>query len=449
MNPIIENEFGTKKITPLFWKYSLLALAGQLFQSCSLIADGIFIGNGIGGIGLAAFGIIAPFLTFFAAMSGLFTTGAATMAATQLGSGDKEGARQVYGTTVAAVILFSVLFSVMAIIFREPLLTAFGATESILPFAKEYLLIWLIGFPFCMLGGLAYAFTRIEEKPGIAALGYMLPIILTIPLEFFLIFKLKIGMAGAALPWIISVGFSSVLLLYLQAKGKVFRIKASDFKLDFKLLGKSLKIGFATFIIQICTTIATIIINNQIVAFGGGELEIGAFGIINGYIAFLVMLVCNSFVSGLQPIVSFNRGAGYMQRVAKTIKTAILQGGLAIVTVVALVLLFIEPISGIFAGTDQELARTCMDISKIFLLMYAFGTMSMLVSGYYVAVEKVGLSILTAVSRIILFAVPLLFILPHFWGIQGIWIAQPSADILAFALSTMLILREYHLLKQQ
>lgn len=256
-------------------------------------------------------------------------------------------------------------------------------------------------------------------------------------------------MAGAALPWIISVGFSSVLLLYLQAKGKVFRIKASDFKLDFKLLGKSLKIGFATFVIQICTTIATIIINNQIVAFGGGELEIGAFGIINGYIAFLVMLVCNSFVSGLQPIVSFNRGAGYMQRVAKTIKTAILQGGLAIVTVVALVLLFIEPISGIFAGTDQELARTCMDISKIFLLMYAFGTMSMLVSGYYVAVEKVGLSILTAVSRIILFAVPLLFILPHFWGIQGIWIAQPSADILAFALSTMLILREYHLLKQQ
>ncbi|MCB6367420.1 multidrug transporter MatE, partial [Intestinibacillus massiliensis] len=127
MNPIIENEFGTKKITPLFWKYSLLALAGQLFQSCSLIADGIFSGNGIGGIGLAAFGIIAPFLTFFAAMSGLFTTGAATMAATQLGSGDKEGARQVYGTTVAAVILFSVLFSVMAIIFREPLLTAFGA----------------------------------------------------------------------------------------------------------------------------------------------------------------------------------------------------------------------------------------------------------------------------------------------------------------------------------
>lgn len=449
MASITENEFGTKKITPLFWKYSLLALAGQLFQSCSLIADGIFIGNGIGGIGLAAFSIIAPFLTFFAAMAGLFTTGAATIAATRLGSGDKEGARQIYGTTVAAVILFSVTFSIIAFFFKEQLLTAFGATEKILPFASDYLTIWLIGFPFCMLGGLAYAFTRIEEKPAIAALGYMLPILLTIPLEYVLVFKLKIGMMGAALPWIISVGFSAILLLYLQTRGKIFKLKASDFKLDFGLLKSSLRIGFATFVIQICTTIATIIINNQIVACGGGELEIGAFGIINGYIAYLAMLICNSFVSGLQPIVSYNRGANYMRRVAETIRAAMLQGGIAIVAVVALVLFFIEPISGIFAGADEELAQACTEISRIFLLLYGFGSMSMIVSGYYVAVEKVGLSILTAVSRILLFAAPLLFILPNFFGLKGIWMAQPSADLLAFALAVILIFREYRQLRKQ
>ena len=446
---ITENEFGTKKITPLFWKYSLLALAGQLFQSCSLIADGIFIGNGIGGIGLAAFSIISPLLTFFAAMAGLFTTGAATIAATRLGSGDKEGARQIYGTTVAAVLIFSVAFSVLAFFFKVPMLRAFGATDKILPFASDYLTIWLIGFPFCMLGGLAYAFTRIEEKPAIAALGYMLPILLTIPLEYVLIFRLKIGMMGAALPWIISVGFSSVLLIYLQTRGKIFKLRASDFKLDFKLLKSSLRIGFATFVIQICTTVATIIINNQIVAFGGGELEIGAFGIINGYIAYLAMLICNALVSGLQPIVSYNRGAGFTSRVAGTIKAAMVQGGIAIVAVVAIVLVFIEPISGIFAGDDAELARACTEISKIFLLMYGFGSLSMMASGYYVAVEKVGLSILTAVARIILFAVPLLFILPNFFGLSGIWMAQPSADTLAFLLAAILIAREYRQLKKQ
>lgn len=234
---ITENEFGTKKITPLFWKYSLLALAGQLFQSCSLIADGIFIGNGIGGIGLAAFSIISPLLTFFAAMAGLFTTGAATIAATRLGSGDREGARQIYGTTVAAVLMFSVAFSVLAFFLKVPMLRAFG------------------------------------------------------------------------------------------------------FRLDLKLLKSSLRIGFATFVIQICTTVATIIINNQIVAFGGGELEIGAFGIINGYIAYL--------------------------------------------------------------------------------------------------------------ARIILFAVPLLFILPGFFGLSGIWMAQPSADTLAFILAALLIAREYRQLRRE
>lgn len=445
---VSENEFGTKKITPLFWKYSLFALAGLILQTSSVVADGTFVGNGLGEIGLATIGVINPFWVITVSLMGLFGIGGSTIAATKLGEGDVEGARKVYGTIVIFTFFLSVLIAILALLNLEKLLTLLGATPEILPSALDYAVPYLIGFPICVTGSATYYFARADGQPLPSAIAYMLPAVIAIILEYIMICKMGCGMEGAAIPWVVCVGLSVLLVPYLQIKGHYFKIKASDFKIDFKIVGNAVKIGFAYFAIQICTTISTIIINNQIIATGGSETEIAAFGTINAYIAYILVLITTAFISGLQPIASFNKGTKNFKRVAELIKVSIVQSGIALIALVALAFLFAEPLVKFFVGNDAALVNTTVEIMKVYMILYAIGNISQLVSGYYQAVSKNGLAILNGIARIILFAVPLLFILPNIFGISGIWMAQPSADLLAFILAGICIIHEYKQLRK-
>ena len=442
------SEFKNMRMTPLFWKYTLSAFAGFALVGVSVIADGFFVGNGVGPSGLAAIGIIVPFWTVTVALTGFFGIGASTIAAIMLGEGNKEGARKVYGSVMTFSLYFSVILAVVLLANVHSVLSALGATKEIMPFAKAYAVPFLVGAPACIVGGIAYYFGRVDEKPIASAIAYMVPSVICMVSEYYMIFIMKIGIKGSSIAWILCAGLCILLIPYFQFTKATFKLKASDFiHIDLKTVWESMKIGFTYFAIQVCTTLSTIIINNLIVVYGGGELEIAAFSIINAYIAYILTLVSTSFIGGIQPIASYNTGAKLYERVAQLLKISSIQTTIILVALVLSVFIFANPIIKFFAGPTPDLISVTKSIMMIFLLLYAFGNLSQLVAGYYMATEKNGLALLNGMARIIIFAVPLFFILPKTFGLTGIWMAQPIADALSFLLALLLIFREYRRLK--
>ena len=446
--PTVDSEFGTKSITSLFWKYSLFALAGMALQTASVVADGFFVGNGIGSIGMGAIGIIAPFWTISVAFFNLFGIGGSILGAIKLGNGDKEGARDVYGSVVIFSFLFSVIVVILVLLNLERVLTNLGATQELLPAAKEYAVPYLIGIPFCVSGTVAYYFTRLAERPFAASIGYIAPALIAIISEYIFIYKLHMGMAGSAIAWVLCVGMSVLLIPYLQIVDPLFKLKLSDFRINFKLLNESNKIGFAMFIVNIATIFSTIIINNLIAQYGDPSLYIPAFAVVNAYVAYILMIITISFVQGLQPIVGYNYGAKLFGRVKSLIKVGIVQSSISILLIMVLVFAFKSQIVTFFVGPVPPLVDATIEVMKIFLFLYAFGNVSQIVVGYFMSVEKNLLAILNGIARIIIFAVPLLFILPKYYGLKGIWMAQPGADLLAFILALVCIIREYKKLEK-
>jgi Na+-driven multidrug efflux pump len=445
-NPL-ESEFLSKKIPTLFWKYSLFALAGMIFQFLTVFFDGTFVGNGVGQIGLASISIIMPFWTIGLALIMLFGVGASTVAAIKLGTGDKEGARNVYGKLTAFSFLFSAAISILVLLFLNPVLTGLGASAEVSPAARAYMIPFLIGFPFYVAGTVAYLFTRIAEKPFIATLAYTIPAVVSIIAEYYFIFKMDLGMAGSGIAYAICTGCTIFLVPYLQTR-TIFKLKASDFKPDVKVILEAIKIGFPQFAINICTAIYAIIVNNLILKYGGTPMETAIFGIVNAYIAFIFVTLTNSFCQGIQPIASYNTGAKLHSRVAALIKVGISQSTIALFAATIVLFTAADSIIKLFAGPDPMFNAAVKSVMVVFLMLYALGNVSQVASAYFIAVEKIGLAIINGISRILIFAVPLLFIMPQIFGLKGIWMAQPGADALAFALALFCLIREYRKLKQ-
>ena len=452
-NLTVENleagEFGNKKIVPLFWKYSLLALLGSILQTCSLIADGIFVGNGIGSIGLATIGIITVLWVVTASLAGMFGVGGGTIISTKLGEGDVEGARKAYATIVIFSFLFALLISVIALINIDSLLMALGATSDILPHAKDYAIPFFIGFPFCVTGTGAYYYVRAAGRPKSALVSYTVPSVIAILLEYYMIYKTDLGMSGSSIPWVICVGLPFLLVFHMQIGKKELHIKMSDFKIDFSIVKDVTKICMAAFLSQICTVVSTIIINHQIIVYGGSELEIASFGTINAYIAYLITLLISAFVAGMQPIASYNLGMKSWDRVRELIKKSFIYSCVFVNLLLVIVVIFSRPIVEFFSGDDLALVDSTTSILKVFIPMYGLGSMSLFVGGYFMAAGKNIKAIVSTISRIVFFAVPLLFIVPKIMGLSGIWFAQPVADVLAFILTGILIIIEYKKLGQK
>ncbi len=436
------SEFTEKNITPLFWKYSLFAFAGMFFQFLTVFFDGTFVGNGVGKLGLASISIIMPFWTIGLALIMLFGIGSSTVAAIKLGNQDIDGAREIYGKMIIFSFLFSALISVVVLGFLTRVLTTLGASTEVLPVAKEYMVPFLIGFPFYVAGTVAYLFTRIAEKPFIATLSYTIPAVGSIGLEYLMIFKWGMGMTGSGIAYVLCTSLTIFLIPYLQ-RSTVFQIKLSDLRLDWNIIKQCTKIGVPQFGINICTSIYTIIVNNLILRYGGTPMETAIFGIINAYIAFIFITVTNSFCQGIQPIASYNFGAQLNGRVAKLIKVGVTQSSIVLLATTGLVFYFSDQIIMLFVGTDPEFNDAVKTVMHTLLLLYAFGNVSQIASAYFISVEKIGLAIFNGITRILIFAVPLLLILPKIFGIKGIWLAQPSADALAFLIAVICLLKEY------
>ncbi|MEL7654890.1 MAG: MATE family efflux transporter [Bacillota bacterium] len=447
-NPFVESEFGSKSITSLFWKYSLFALAGMSLQIIQVTVDGMFVGTGLGEIGLATMAVTLMFWATAAALFNLFGIGGSSLAAIKLGYGDKEGAREVYGSMLIFTFLFTVLLAIILYLFLNPVLTLFGTTPAILPSARIYSIIFLIGLPICATGQIGYYFTRVAEKPFIASLTLIIPAIIAIIIEYIGIFKLNWGIAASSLAGEICIGTTVLLVFYLQWSKAIFKLKPSDLKINFKLVYEACKIGFPLAVIMFSGIFATGFVNNLIIQNGGTELHLATFGIIGGYFVYDFNLFTLAFITGMQPIISYNYGAKLYDRVRKMIKIGIVQSSIFIVALLVMLFIFARPIVSFFTGPDPELLDTTIGALVILMSLYAFGNITQVVSGYFMAVERIWMALLNAVARMTVIFIPIIFITTHFFGLKGVWMAQPVADTLAFILAMVCIVSEYKRLKK-
>ncbi len=440
-------ELGTKPVAGLFVKYSFLTLVGMLAQAIMVILEGIIIGRGLGETGLACVGLIMPLEYFMLALGGFFAIGVSTLAAMKLGDGDEQGARRVYGQGLWFSFIAIVAIAVVIFIFAGPIAGLLGATPDLFDSIVLFIRVFMFGYPFCIIGHIAVYMARVDEKPSIATWAMTLSAILALVWLYASVFILKLGIAGCAGYYASSIGIWGFFILYFFfSRNTIFKVQMSDLHFDKEIIANIVKIGFPYLLVQASSTVFTIVLNNFLGKFGG-ELDIAAFAVINGYVVYILMMITQSTTGGLQPIASYNFGAKLYDRVRDLIKVGI-GGNLIAVYVLAIIFwLAATPVCTLFIGAGSELIPIAAKYTRVVISCTALGLTANLMSGYFQAVERVIESTVLGICRYIIFGIPAIFIMANMLGITGVWFSQPVSDILSFALSLVLAAMEIKRLK--
>lgn len=451
-NELLNNEerkLGTQKIRPLFFAYTASAVFGMGMQMVMNIADGFFVGNGVGATGLGTISVVFPFWIIAIALGTMIGVGSSTLVGIKLGQGNKEEARSIVGQSFWYSNILTIIITVLTFIFLDRILMLFGAHGEILDSARSYTQVFMLGFPLYVTGLLLFYLIRIDEKPVLGLLIQMIPAGIALIVEYFLIFRFKMGINGSAIgAWIITMGSWYLLVLHFIFGKTDLKIKLKDIKVSFKNVKEINKIGFAGFIIQVAPTFVTIAINNLIGQYGS-ESDFAVYGVINAYILYILISLTNSFGFGLLPIASYNYGAKNYGRVRDVLKISMKYtiGFLAVCLV--LIMVFANQILGFFIGPVPELIEATRSAMSKFIILFPLGAMTLLIATYFQAVEKNGKAVVNSLTRNVVFILPLLFILPKFMGMNGIWISQPIADALAFLVAAYYLIREIRDLSKQ
>lgn len=438
-----DRQLGTVPIKSLYAKYSITTLIGMLAQAIMVILEGVIIGNGLGTLGLATISVIMPLEMLSLALGGFFGLGISSIAAIKLGKNDIEGAKTVFSQGFWFSMIFSILLSAIVFFNAESISLMLGATSDITADTVLFVKVFMLGYPLCIIGQLLVFVLRTDEKPGLASFFMTGSAVVALASLFVGVFIFDLGIRAAAIYYILSIGLWFLSIFYfLFNKQTVFKIDLKGLKINFSVINQALKIGTPYFIIQASSFVYTIVINN-LLSQTGGSIDIAAFSIINGYLIYILMMVCTGMTQAMQPIASYNYGAKKLERVKELIKVSLTSTFLVLVFLSVITIIFIKPIIGIFAAGDTELITIASKYTFLVVLLSAFGSVSVLVSGYFQAIEKVTVSTLLGISRYVLFAIPLMLVLVKPFGIMGIWYSHPIADFLAFSLSLILLYREY------
>ena len=439
------NMLKSEKISKLLLKLSLPATVGMLVNALYNIVDTIFIGQGVGYLGIGGLTVAFPVQMIIMAIAQMIGIGAASVLSRNLGAGDESQAKKVVGNAYFAVILLGVLLSIVGLIFIDPLLYLFGATELLLPYAKEYLQVILIGsiyFPFAVASN---NLIRAEGNARAAMLSMIIGALINTGLDYLFIFPLNMGIRGAALATILSQLATVVyILIYIQKghQGKsALKIKRSDLKPNKHALFQIITIGFPSFLMQVSGSLLSIVLNHSL-GFYGGEIAISVYGVIQRIIMFLSMPMFG-IVQGMQPIVGYNYGAKQPDRVKQAVKLSIIAATLIATIGTLLVEIFPGAIVGLFESNRILIENGVTALRIVVLLMPIVG-IQLVGSAMFQSIGKALPSTLLTTSRQLLLLIPFVLILPLIagLGLLGIWIAFPLADLLSTLLTVVLMKRE-------
>ncbi|NPE30179.1 MATE family efflux transporter [Methanococcoides sp. SA1] len=430
-------------------KLSLPATIGMIVQALYSLVDTIFVGQALGPESVQGIGGITIAFPIQMIIMGIALTigiGAASIISRSLGAKIHERADIALGNAITAILALSVVMTILGVVYIEPLLRMFGATETIMPFAYDYTKIILYGTIFFAFTMTLNNIVRAEGNARVAMLTMVISAGLNIILDPIFIFGLNMGIKGAAIATVISQMVSALCLLYYFTKGmSSFNFHIRYFVPHPEILKEMVTIGTSSFARSASGSLMVIVINNVLAVYGG-DVPIAVFGIVNRLFMFTFMPMIG-IVQGLQPIVGFNYGAKNYARVISS--TALAIKITTLVSIAGFLLLFIFPtqLFSIFT-TDQELieaGKTAMRIMTLALPLVGFQIIG---ASIYQTLGKAKPAFFLSISRQVLFLIPLVLILPRFFELQGVWMAFPLSDGLSFLVTFVMLAKEYRLFKK-
>jgi putative MATE family efflux protein len=439
-----KNVLDTDRIGWLLVKMSTPAFMGMFVQSLYNVVNTIFIGHSKSGmLSIAGLSIVFPLQMVMMGMGMMVGIGGISVISRALGSKDLSKAEQTLGNGLTSGLLLGVISTVLILIFATPLLRLIGASDEVLPYARDYLVIITIGNTINVAGLVLLNFSRAEGNARIGMISQIAGAVLNIILDAVFILGLNMGVKGAALGTIIAQTVSLVILAYFYYSGESFlKLHVRNLRLDLEVLKPMFSIGISAFVQMIASSISAILLLRLVVQYGG-DIALSAFGIIQRVFMFAT-LPASVIGQGVQPILGFNYGAKRYSLVLKSLKYAAISSTIISVVIFIIVFLVPGPIVRIFT-TDPELIKAGIHASRLMFLGVPLIGLVFLGSNCFQSTGKAILAFITAFARPVLFMIPAALILPHFLQLDGVLLAFPASDLLSLILTVVLI---YAMLKQ-
>ncbi|EAR11921.1 uncharacterized membrane protein [Polaribacter irgensii 23-P] len=438
----LANDLGTQKISKLLIKQAVPATIGILVMSLNMIVDTIFVGQWIGVLAIAAVTVVLPIAFLISSIGMGIGIGGSSIISRALGANDSKKAFLTFGNQISLTVILAILFVLLGSIYSAPILNLFGAKGAILPIAAEYYNVIIYGVPFLAFAMMGNPTIRAEGKPKYAMYAMMVPAVLNVLMDIVFIKVFDWGMWGAGLATSISYASCGLYILYffLSSKSEL-QIIPKNFKLDIPILKKIGKLGGVTVVRQGAVSVLMIVLNYSLYTYGG-EISIAVYGIINRVMMFALSPVLG-VTQGFLPVAGFNIGAHKNERVKETIKKSIYFGSILGTLIFIVIVIFKEEIIWIFTNDATLLAQT-PDAMLIAFLMTPIVTMQLIGSAYFQAAGKALPALFLTLLKQGIFLIPLAYILPIYYGVNGVWWSFPIADTLATLITILVLKREVH-----
>ena len=440
-------ELGTKPVGKLLAQYAFPAIIAMIAASLYNIVDRIFIGQIVGPMAISGLAITFPFINLGAAFGAAVGIGASTSISVKLGQRDYETAENILGNTVTLNLIIGSAFGIICLIFLDPILRFFGASDATIPYARSFMEVILAGNVISHMYFGMNAVLRAASKPRQAMMATIFTVLINIVLDFIFIRLWGWGIRGAAFATVLSQALALCWQMkQLTNKDEILHLKRGIYRLKRHLVENIISIGISPFLMNACACIVVIFMNNQLVKYGG-DMAVGAFGISYSVAMIFIMFVIG-LDQGMQPIAGYNYGSQQTDRLMRVLKLTIFAATGIMVTAWLIAHLAPYYCARMFTK-DPELIRQSIKAIQINMMMYPIVGFQMVVTNFFQCIGKVKISIFLSLSRQLLFLIPLLVILPHFFNLNGVWASLPSSDFLASLVAAIIMMAYMRRLKKQ
>ena len=436
-------ELGTKPIGSLLLQYALPAIIAMTASSLYNMVDSVFIGQGVGPMAIAGLAITFPFMNLSAAFGAAIGVGSSALLSVKLGQRDYSIAQKILGNNITLNVIVGVLLAVICLVFLDPILMFFGASEQTLPYAREYMEVILLGNVITHLYFGMNAVLRAASKPRQAMYATMFTVALNTALDPLFIYTFDMGIRGAAVATILSQSLALIWQLRLFSNKQEFlHLRRGIYKLRSDIVKNIIAIGMSPFAMNVCACIIVILINNGLMRHGG-DLAVGAYGIVNR-VAFVFVMICMGINQGMQPIAGYNYGAQQYDRLMQVLKLSII-AATTVMVIGFIVAMLVPQLCVRLFTSHEELIGISVKVMRIVMLAFPIVGYQMVITIFFQSIGKAKVSIFLSLSRQLLFLLPPLLILPQFIGIDGILWSMPLSDmcsaIVTFVIMSMFIKR--------
>ena len=419
-------------------QYSLPAIIAMTASSLYNMVDSIFIGQGVGPMAISGLALTFPFMNLAVAFGAGVGVGASSCISVKLGQKDYKTAQQVLGNTVTLNLIIGIAFSIVSLLFLDPILYFFGASEQTLPYARDYMVIILLGNVFSHMYFGMNGVLRAAGKPRQAMNATIFTVVLNTILDPIFIYPLNLGIQGAAYATILSQVLALVWQMRIFSnKNELLHLSRGIYRLKKSIVENILAIGLSPFSMNVCACIVVIFINKGLLQYSG-DLAVGAYGIANK-VCFIFVMVNMGLNQGMQPIAGYNYGAMKFDRLMQVLKLAVI-AGTCITTCGFLVAEFIPgPCARLFT-TDPELIRLSVNGMRIMMAAFVLVGSQMVITNFFQSIGMAKISMFLSLSRQMIFLLPMLLLLPLFLGVDGIWWAMPISDTIAEIVAVVMMM---------